>query len=738
MKFKGIILSLFLPMFCFGQNIEIKGIIKSNNSFFVPFAQVQLVGTTLGTQADSLGHFSLFVHPGKYTIAVNRAGYFNFRKQIVAKSDLQIILNLEEKISHLDEVVITASVHETNRKESITPIHSYNSSYFKQIPNENLFEGLKMVNGVRSQSVCNVCNTGELRINGMEGPYTLVLIDGMPIVSGIGSIYGYMGIPFSMIEKIEVVKGPTGSFYGSEAMAGVINIITKKIKKDPELVLENSISTLGENQTDVGSIFKINKHTLLSGINTNYFNQKLDINNDGFTDVALTKRLSFFAKIGSANGSFGIRYLTENRWGGQLNWDKSLKGSDSIYAEYILTNRAEVLLNQRIKPSLKLLGSWVYHQQDSWYGNAAFLAKQQTGFLQLQLDSTFNKIWRYSLGSAFKWNIYDDNTFLTESDNFANKPIATYQPGLFAQIENTANSKLGYVGGFRIDYFPEFGIIPSPRLGFKYKPNDHHIIKGNLGRGFRVVNLFTEDHSAINGSRKVEIKEKLNPESSLNATLNYLTDLHFKTLTLDLEVGAFISHFTNKIIPDFDTDPEKIIYHNLSGYSQTRGINFDVKTISELPWQIKAGITYTDAFRIDKINDLSQKSRLIYAPKFSGNVLFTYTFTELISLSTNLNYTGKMRLPVFKNDFRPDYSPDYVLVDLNLNWKISDKITIGIGGKNMFNFLPTNPLMRPFDPFDKKANDPVSNPNGYTFDTTYAYAPLLKRRMIFQLKWNIL
>ena len=107
------------------------------------------------------------------------------------------------------------------------PVEVYSPAYFKKNPSPNIFESLQMVNGVQPQLNCNVCNTGDIHINGMEGPYTMILIDGMPIVSSLSTVYGLAGIPNSMVKRIEIVKGPASTLYGSEAVGGLINIITK-------------------------------------------------------------------------------------------------------------------------------------------------------------------------------------------------------------------------------------------------------------------------------------------------------------------------------------------------------------------------------------------------------------------------------------------------------------------------------------------------------------------------------
>ena len=113
------------------------------------------------------------------------------------------------------------------RKLKVVPILPKIAAFFRKNPTPSIFDALQNINGVRPQLNCNICNTGDIHINGLEGPYTMVLIDGMPIVSSLGTVYGLSGIPNSLVERVEIVKGPASSLYGSEAVGGLINIITK-------------------------------------------------------------------------------------------------------------------------------------------------------------------------------------------------------------------------------------------------------------------------------------------------------------------------------------------------------------------------------------------------------------------------------------------------------------------------------------------------------------------------------
>src|SRR5690606_13337711 len=133
----------------------------------------------------------------------------------------------EKAASSIDEVVISTTMKVVKRLESPIPVDVYSPASFRKNPSPNIFHALQKVNGVRPPLNCNICSTGDIHINGLEGPYTMVLIDGMPIVSGLATVYGLSGIPQSLIDRVEIVKGPASTLYGSEAVGGLINVITK-------------------------------------------------------------------------------------------------------------------------------------------------------------------------------------------------------------------------------------------------------------------------------------------------------------------------------------------------------------------------------------------------------------------------------------------------------------------------------------------------------------------------------
>ena len=250
-----------------------------------------LKGTEIGAATDIDGLFELAnVEPGDYVLLVTSLGYQSYQTKISlsANESKTINIQLDASAQSLDETVVTGTLKPVSRLESPVPVEVYSPTFLKKNPTASVFDALQNVNGVRPQINCNVCNTGDIHINGLEGPYTLVLIDGMPIVSGLGTVYGLTGIPNSLIEQIEIVKGPASSLYGSEAVGGLINIITKNALSAPEFFADGFATGWGEYNLDVGSKIEIGQKTdLLLGVN--YFNYDIPVDNNSARRIRLQR-----------------------------------------------------------------------------------------------------------------------------------------------------------------------------------------------------------------------------------------------------------------------------------------------------------------------------------------------------------------------------------------------------------------------------------------------------------------
>ncbi|HMR83740.1 MAG TPA: TonB-dependent receptor [Niabella sp.] len=763
LEFKGFLLATCvscISLFSFAQTGTVKGTIRDADGKIIEAATISVYQLKKGAVSDSSGNYELTNIPyGAWKLEVSFMGFNTYKTEVDVNSEITAVNVTLEKRSYTDlgEVVISGTMKEVSRLESPVPVEVYSAKFFKANPTPSVFDALQNINGVRPQLNCNICNTGDIHINGLEGPYTMVLIDGMPIVSGLSTVYGLSGIPQSLIDRVEIVKGPASTLYGSEAVGGLINIITKKPGSAALFSADVFGTTWGEVNADLAAKFKAGKKAQ-SLLGVNYFNYQnpVDNNNDNFTDVTLQNRISVFNKWSfdrKDNRLFSLagRYVYEDRWGGEMNWAKKYRGGDEVYGESIYTSRWELFGNYQlpVKEKMMFLFSANGHDQNSFYGNMPFMANQYIGFGQLNWFKTLGK-HDLLTGLTYRYTYYDDNTPATaDATNIdRNKPTKTNLPGVFVQDEITLNDNHKLLLGLRYDYNSLHGSILSPRINYKWSsPDKNNVLRLSFGNGYRVANVFTEDHAALTGAREVVFEEALKPETSWNGNINFVKKIVAGGTFIGLDAAAFYTYFTNKIIPDYDTDPNKIIYANLEGYAVSRGISLNIDMVFPNGLKVLAGATAMDVYNTEE----GKKIRQMFAEKFTGVWNIGYTFNDIgLSIDYTGNLYGPMRLPLLSEwDPRREYSPWWSIQNIQLTKRIGDKIEIYGGVKNLLNWTPNkgNPFIiaRAHDPFDKdvqfdadgQAMVTPDNPYGLTFDPSYVYGPNQGIRGFLGLRYNL-
>lgn len=740
---------LLLTQWLSSQNI-ISGTVTDTDGNLLPYTHIYFKNTHIGTSTNKEGYYTLTHYlTGTQTLVASYTGFITYQKSIILEEEQMINIILTED-STLDEVVVSGNLKPVSRLQSAIPVEVYTATFFKKNPTPTIFEALQNVTGVRPQLNCNICNTGDIHINGLEGPYTMVLIDGMPIVSGLSTVYGLSGIPNSLIERVEVVKGPASSLYGSEAVGGLINIITKRPFSAPKLSVDYYGTHWLENNLDIGYKTHIGGQAmLLSGINYYYYGNPTDNNHDNFTDVTLQHRISVFNKVSFERPqnrifSLAARYFYEDRWGGEMQWEPEYRGGNEVYGESIYTHRMELLGSYQLpleKENVFFNTSYTYHNQNSAYGTTRFNAQQRIAFAQF----TWLKNWQkndFLLGTAFKYNYYNDNTVATEN------PDEVTIPGIFIQDEVKFTIHHSLLLGARWDYDQRHGHIFTPRLAYKYSSNKEDIIRLNIGTGFRAVSIFTEEHAALTGAREVVISENLKPERSRNINLNYLKRMYLKgSIVASLDASVWYTYFTNQIVPDYDTNPNQIIFSNLDGYAITKGLSANVDVSFPNLITVNLGATLMDVSKTE--NSLTEQQML--TERFSGTWSISYTTPKQNwSFDYTGNMYGPMRLPLLGDlDPRPEYSPTWSLQNIQATYKKIKNIEIYGGIKNLLNWTPGKNL--PFliaganDPFDRQVQydnqgnvvPTAQNPYALTFDPTYVYAPNQGIRGFVGLRYNL-
>ena len=712
-------------LFC--QNNSLSGKIYSNGEV-LPYVNIYLKEYTLGTASDNEGYYEIKNIPnGNHTVIISSIGYKTKSLNIFFNNN-QITRDFSlASDNSLDEVVISGTLRPVSKSNSPVPVEVYSETFFRKNPTPSIFESLQNVNGVRPQLNCNVCNTGDIHINGLEGPYAFVLIDGMPIVSGLSTVYGLTGIPQALIERVEIVKGPASTLYGSEAVGGILNVITKKPINAPLLSTDSFLSSWGELNLDVGLRYDMSKKTQgLLGVNYFNFQNRIDNNNDNFTDMTLQNRISIFNKVSierKNNKAFTIagRYVYEDRWGGEMNWEKEFRGGNQIYGESIYTNRWETFGTYELPTyeNIRFQFSANGHYQDSFYGETSYDAEQLVGFGQLVYNKKIRKKHNLLIGAAYRYTFYDDNTFATLNENgIDNKPSIIHLPGIFIQDEIQINDRKKLLLGVRWDNNNIHGNIFSPRVNFKWNSkNNSDILRLSAGNGFRVANVFTEDHAALTGARSVEFEGELQPETSWNVNVNYVKKINTENSSITLDASSFYTYFNNRILPDYETNPNKIIYANLEGFSVSKGISLNSNILFYNGLTINTGATLMEV----SVTENNLKKTQLLTEGFSGVWSISYKFNSNFSIDYTGNVYGPMRLPLLgENDLRNEYSPWFSIQNIQLSQQLKNNWEIYGGVKNLLNFTPAaNSINGADNPFDIGI-DTELNPEK-AFDPSYVF-----------------
>ena len=751
-------LFLILPFIINAQLTNVNGVVKSESGT-LGYASVSLLNSENGVISDVNGYFEIEIDLSKdNNLLISYIGHVSKKISLTNKNlnFNNLIVYLEEDINGLNEIVVTGTLKDEYVTESpvkVNVITAKKINSFLPSAGTNITKIVQLINGAQEVIACGVCYTNSISINGLEGPYTSVLMDGIPMYGNLASVYGLNGIPNMIIDRLEIVKGPSSTLYGSEAVAGVINIITKNPKDQPFISLDVQATSHLESYLNMAVTNKIGKTTGYFGVNWDRKNDYDDYNNDGFGDDINLDRISLFNKWNISRKSkkqfiISSRYYFEDRRNGVQEFlkngnYKNLRGSEKIYGESIYTYRFELFGKYEFDfiEDFEVNYSYSKHDQNSYYGSDYYVAKQDIFFTQFTLSKKYNK-HDFLYGLSIKNNLYDDNTIATEkviNGDILNNASNQFIPGLLVQDQFKSSDKISLVGGLRLDHFKDHGLIFAPSFHIKYNPGQWLAFRLNVGTGFRLVNLFAEDHAFVTGQREVKIVEELQPEKSKSLILNTNYIYTGFNGSGNFDIDLFYTYFSNKIIPNYDIQ-KYIIYQNSEGYSYSKGVS------GAWNHSFLNGIAFTLNFNHQVVkytennNNIKTMFDMEHSPRWTAGLNIKFPLNNTWSINTSSNYVGIMQLPeVFdmKNNgqiseiSRPQRSKPFSIHNVNINGKLSNKNEVYFGILNIFNFRQKeSPLVAYNDPNYNKGFSPF-------FDTSYTYAPNHGIEVFVGYKFNL-
>jgi len=581
----------------------------------------------------------------------------------------------------------------------------------------------------------------ELKVLGLEGVYTQVLLENMPVITGLNTKYSISSIPGTLIDKIFVTKGANSVLQGYENISGIINVILKDSKTSDRLFFNAFMNSSLEKQVNANLTHEFNKklNSILT-LHTTQKSNRVDMNHDDFLDMPLLTRYMLFNKWNYGDDKDKTQFSVagklwyEERIGGQKNFDVSKdEGSKTIYGQTVKIKSGDIYsrFSKQLKNenSFKVLLSNNYYNIISYYGTTKYTATQNVFNGNFIYEFEIGEDNFLKTGLSYKYEKINENieflhtTSKTYAGNYVKKESV---PGIYAEHSiNILNEKATLMTGLRWDYHNEHKSIITPRVLFRFQPVLETVIRASVGTGFRTIDLFNEYSTIMASSRDIIVTEKLEPEKMLNFGVDILQYFDFKSIAGSLNIDIYRTEFTNKVVPDYDTDPTKVFFANSDGKAYSNIVQAELNINFLRDFDIKAAYKYIEI-------KYTQNGVLVEQPLNAKNrVLATFSYApqdKSWGATTGLQWFGKQRLTSTASNpvqyQRPIESEPYTLVNIQLS-KNFNVFEIYAGVDNLLDFMQHHAVLSHEDPF------------GPYFDTSFIWGPTKGREFYGGIRLKI-
>ncbi len=774
--FKKFIILLFIFNIAFSAekhtDANIVGDVQSNGEH-LPFVNIILKGTTIGTTTDETGHFNIIDAPvGNYTLVVSYMGYKTKEITITTKLNTTIEKKtiLEEDVLHMSDIVVSASRYAEKRVLAPMPVDVISLRMLEDIQTVSISEVLNYTPGLRVENNCQNCGFSQVRMNGMEGSYSQILINGFPIFSGLAGVYGLELIPSNMIEQIEIVKGGGSAMYGSNAIAGTINLILKDpVTNIYEGGVSNSqigIATNGNTASDYSvrfntSVVSQDKKTGLALYGFSRERDMYDTNGDSFSEISpmenLTMGTRIFHRFGYRNKlSIDFFNIREKRDGGNMQ-DYPLHERDIAEALQHDLKSASISFDQYFRESdnLKVFAAFQDLNRDSYYGAKQSLSdygntKDLTYNLGLNYNAVFNKIQMITGVEHQSDKLIDiklgypdlDSVTVTgdipHRDNTIISNQRSLSTGLFSQW-NISINKLKLSMGLRFEHYDvldltnitnnKSGNVLSPRVGLLYSFSDELQARLNYSNGYRAPQVFDEDlHIETSGARQVihvnanDLKQENSHTYMASVDLNKIWENIALSMTMEGFYTRLLDPFINEI-GEADED-DVVVYTRINAETgaTVKGLNMEFFLQTRKNIAIQSGLTLQSS-TYDEIHEFNE-TKFFRTPNSYGYFSLEWDVLKNLCFVTTGTYTGKMLVPYFGNTLaNPEEgelrtSPAFFDVGAKISYTIQlngADLQIYSGIKNILNSFQSD--------YD----------SGIDRDPAYIYGPVMPRSLYIGL-----
>ncbi|MBO7652005.1 MAG: TonB-dependent receptor [Bacteroidales bacterium] len=729
-------------------------VIDKQSGEHLPYINIMVKGTSIGTATDASGHFHLNNLPiGKLTIVAQSIGYMPEEKTIETASGKIIELNfeIEEDAIMLNDVVVSANKNETSRKEAPVVVGVISPKTFENTNSVCLAEGLNFQPGLRLETNCQNCGFQQVRINGLEGSYSQILIDGRAVSSALSQVYGLEQIPVNMIEKVEVIRGGGSAIFGSNAVAGTINILTREPQFN-SISLGNNTTLIGMKKADINttlnaSVVSLNNKAGITIFASARQRSPFDYDNDGFTEIGKinAKNIGFRSYLKTSDYTkLSIEYhtLDEFRRGGN---NLSLPAHEADITEQTehkihCAGLKYDIFSKNSKHWFQIYSSLQNIDRNSYYGtgkdpNAYGNTKDFASVSGFQYVFYMDKFlfMPATLTSGIEYNY---NSLYDESLGY-NRIIEQKINIYSAFIQNEWHKeKLSFLIGGRIDKHNMVkNPIISPRGNIRYSPLKWMSLRAGYAMGFRAPQAFNEDlHIAAVGGEVslISIDPALKPEKSHSANASIDFNTKWSSSAIDFLVEGFYTVLNDVFILEengHDATGNLLLTRTNGSGATVAGVNFELKYIPTKKLEIQAGFTYQQSrYKQPEVwsETIEAQRRMFRTPDTYGFLTVYYSPLKDFDISLSGTYTGSMLVQHFAGYIAEDAeTTTKPFFDTNLklsySFKLKDDFSLEVsaGMKNIF-----NSYQRDFD-------------QGELRDAGYIYGPSLPRSIFFGLKFSM-
>lgn len=731
-------------------------VVEKGNGKHVPFHNVSIRGTTIGISTDATGHFFLKNLPeGEHTIVASGIGYKTLEKKINIKRDETIEVNfeVEKDVFQLSSVVISANRNEVNRREASTIVNVISPMVFANTNSQCLAQGLNFQPGLRVENNCQNCGFSQVRINGLDGPYSQILIDSRPIFSSLAGVYGLEQIPTNMIERVEVIRGGGSALFGSSAIGGVINIITKEPTANT-VTIANTTNLISGKKADINTNF--NASVVSDDFKTGVMffgasrqRSPFDYDGDGFTEITKInmRNLGFRAYYKPNNSSklsFEYHNLGEFRRGGNKI---DLPAHQADIAEQIDHNintggiKYEIF-SKDLKHRFNVYSSAQNIQRKSYYGtqqdpNAYGNTKNTTFVIGTQYTHDIDTLLFLPADLTFgtEFNSDEINDVIPGYNRVFDQNINIFS--FYAQNE-WKSALLSILAGARLDKhsFIDNPIV-SPRLNFRYTPKEWVALRTSFSTGFRAPQSFDEDlHIAIlrGEAALVELAPDLKTERSYSISASADFYKNFGKIETNFLIEGFYTSLDNVfVLEEIGSNPfNNVIFEKRNGSGAlVKGINLEGKIVPTEKLFLQFGMTlqkseYKEPETWSTNTNIQPQKRMFRTPSKYGYLTANYEVSKPLMIALSGTYTGSMLVQHFAGYIQEDRereTPNFFDINLKASYDFkinsSAKMQINGGVQNIFNSYQKD--------FDK----------GELRDASYIYGPSLPRTYFFGMKLMI-